>query len=474
MAFKDLGLSSLQGENSNQVFFAVKKKTETFQQDKFDKTTVSIQFEAVQEDGSPVENLSEKDLRLLEDSTLISKFKFQPKSVNTGRKADIVFAIDSTRSMRPHINLIKVKVSTFIEDLKKTNIDANVCLVLFGDTVRKACDKFVEDDPSTLVNENLESFLNELSLVQPLGGGDDPENQLGGLMAAAQTTPWHKDAQRIAILVTDTNFHFAPDFLGEAPSAPTYNAALDAMTDQKVSVFAVSPSHPGYNLPFRGKPSLTDETRGEWFDLNLIKAGSLDMSLVFTKIIERLQVNYTVIYTVDDYPTLDPAKPLKDRKVVVELKAPLNAKVLIKNISSNLPMGQPTLQSKFKVLGDNIDKNSLSVSVNGDLSSFKVEDDSVVLKAPPPAGARIEVSYFSKSPRGNVNLVLIPLKSKRVLEVTLNDVAIDPSEYSLETIEGRVYLELSPKLFKDEGDRFRIMKTGGLLVRWGYQKTDSQ
>jgi len=452
--------------NSNTTYA---KTAESFTQDQYDRNTTTVQFRVTQ-GQSNVSGLKKEDIVLTESNININSFQMQSNTESLGRKADIVFVIDDTGSMQKYIDSVKLKVSGFVQALASTNIQANLCLVTFGDQVSRSCTYFVEDDPNTSTNENLNSFLNALSTVKAGGGGDIPENQLEAMMVAASQTPWHSDAQRIAVLMTDAEFHYAPDNLGHAVTAPTYQAALDSIINSNMMTFAVAPDMPGYSKSFNGMSAFPTASLGDWYNLADIISGAKDLDDIFDSIINQLSVVYVAKYVVEDYAGLDASLPLTGRTIKVEAKDSGKPwKVRVVNVSSNLPAGRPQYKSSFSLQTNDYRTDTLSVTVNGRGASVaSLSGKTVNLSSMPAPGATIRIEYFKSHLRDNLMVTPISFRwtsEDTEIEVVANGFVLEKdTDYTITHVEGDTYLlNLSNHLLEDS-DPLRIVYFGGLNV----------
>ncbi|MCB0394854.1 MAG: VWA domain-containing protein, partial [Bdellovibrionales bacterium] len=381
----------------NEVF-PYKVTNDQFQQEMFDENTVTVVFKAYDKDGASIKDLKKDDFDLEEGPSGLNKFTFSSRSTNTGQTVDIVFAIDTTGSMSNEINSVKEKVSKFVDDLFKKNVKANVCLLTFKDEIKKKCDKFVMDDPGTAENENLKSFLSELSKVSASGGGKLPENSMGGVLSAAKDTPWNMGAQRMVVMFTDDKFWIKPRDNGEseAKTAPTYPEVLDAISNYQTQVFVVGTKEPGYNSDFQNYPSITEHGKGYWFDIEKLRKGKITIDDIFNYINDQITTNYTIQYGALDNG-LDPRKPLNNRQIKIKAKGGKGVdRVDIQNVQSNMPNGHPELKKVFTLnKSAPIDEKTLSVYVNGRRlpNGYSLLDGDLHFDEAPDSGAKINVEY---------------------------------------------------------------------------------
>lgn len=443
------------------------KTAEQFTQDLYDKNTTTVQFRVTQ-GANNIAGLKKEDLLLTESGININNFTMNSSTENVGRKADIVFVIDDTGSMQPYIDSLRMKVSSFVQTLASSNIQANLCVVTFGDDVHSICSSFVEDDPNTATNENLNKFLDTLSRISTGGGGDVPENQLGALMAAAQNTPWHADAQRIAILMTDAAFHYAPGNIGDAYSAPTYQNALNSIVSNLMMTFAVAPDLEGYSKAFSGMDAFPTASSGGWYNLDDILSGRSDMGTILNSIINQISVMYVAKFVVEDYAGLDPSAPLTKRTISVKLKDTTKPWIVrVVNTSSNLPTGRPVYKKDFVLSGSSVLSSSLTVKVNGAIVSGPTYNGSMVsLPTMPAPGSTIRVEYYKQHLRDNLTLspITFKLSEGKAMEVVANGFLLESSDYTVSLVEGDTYLLTLKNSLFDDSDPLKIAHFGVLNI----------
>lgn len=446
-------------------FFSFGKSTEEFKQDAdAGPNKLTLQFKATDlATDLDIPALKATDLNVLENGVQLVNYSVDTATSTTSRKADIVFVIDDTSSMQPYIDEVKLKVSRFIADLKKTNIEATLCLVVFGDEVEQKCDSFVEDP-----TQNLANFLDQVSRIRAHDGGDIPENQLAALKVAAEKTPWHVDSQRIAILVSDADFHYAPDNIGDAVNPPTYAAALKSITSNRMQSFLLTISADGYNSDFNKSPSIAKASHGGWFDISDVLDGSVDMSDIFVSILNRLKVTYVLNYIADENPGVDPTTPLSKRVIAMTLRSGVLASFDFLSFSSNFPLGRPNYKSRFKLSRSDVDLASLEVYLNGGsvLGLANLVNGEIVFKQPPPPSSKIQIKYLYSNFRDNLKVhpILIDnLRSIRTIRVMANGHQLLNTDYSLKQVNGSNFIELSEALFSND-DTLEIKAKGGLSI----------
>lgn len=130
-----------------------------------------------------------------------SDWENESSEIQSG-KADIVFVIDTTGSMREPIENIRKNIPAFVKDLKGKNVDARFGLVTFKDIYQNGPDS----------TKNYGWYISEDAFAEKLkkltvggGGGDGPETPVDGLESAYQMR-YRTSVKRYVILVTDARF----------------------------------------------------------------------------------------------------------------------------------------------------------------------------------------------------------------------------------------------------------------------------
>ena len=148
-------------------------------------------------------------------SAEIEKKSFAPISTlysaktSTGAtgKADIVFVIDVTGSMRDAINNVKNNINTFADKLTADyNIDANFGLVEFQDITNDGLDSTIRHkNMSSNWFTNVNAYKSEINGLSLGDGGDSSETPIDGL-ENARRIDWRNDSSKFIVLVTDADY----------------------------------------------------------------------------------------------------------------------------------------------------------------------------------------------------------------------------------------------------------------------------
>jgi len=149
----------------------------------------------------------------------------QPQDQPDGTKADVMFVLDITASMKFAIDGVETGLERILKKLKDREIDAHVGLTVFRD--RDAGnggkptpnDKIaaIKGDPFTFkfkdgnhFTDSSKEYRGIVSKIKAEGGGDIPENSLEGIKHAAAAGGTRKGVARLIVLITDAPPHPGP------------------------------------------------------------------------------------------------------------------------------------------------------------------------------------------------------------------------------------------------------------------------
>lgn len=124
------------------------------------------------------------------------------------RRADIVFVLDTTSSMKGEIDAIKDAIMVFVDSIHSSGVRVRVGLVEFKDRLINEEHRALRFNGEAFTTD-ADAFRREVSLLQARGGGDEPESSLDALMLALRQ-PFDADANKVLVLVTDAPPHI-PD-----------------------------------------------------------------------------------------------------------------------------------------------------------------------------------------------------------------------------------------------------------------------
>lgn len=136
---------------------------------------------------------------------LIKKLVVTESSKNT--ELDLMFVLDCTESMKPHIEKTKSDMLSLLEKMKEHFSSLHVGLVLYKDYY----DDFVVKEASVFTKD-IKNFSNILKNVEVSGGGDIPEAVYEGLYLALREG-WRLSDKKVVkkiILIGDAPPHAKP------------------------------------------------------------------------------------------------------------------------------------------------------------------------------------------------------------------------------------------------------------------------
>lgn len=145
------------------------------------------------------------------------------------RRADIMFVLDCTASMKGELDAIRDAFISFAESIQADGVRARVGLVEFRD-------RLIEEEHRALLFDgepfttDPESFRREVSTLRASGGGDEPESSLDAILLALRQ-PFAPGANKVLVLVTDAPPH-VPDL--EAQSVEEVAEAVRAAGVQQL------------------------------------------------------------------------------------------------------------------------------------------------------------------------------------------------------------------------------------------------
>lgn len=483
--FDKVSEASLLGESRVSHFYAYELQSNIFQQDVYDENKVSLAFRVFDEDGDLVDDLQASDLAVTMNGSTITNFTLSKQSESMAR-ADIVFVLDETGSMEAELNAVKRNVRGFVEELRTVNVVASLCLVTFRDEVYRRCLKFNEDDPSTEKNENIDSFLNDLNQVDVKkgDGGDIPENQLAALISAAEETPWHQSAQRIAILITDARFHDLNNPGDAGDHARSYSDTISAIQDHQMSVFVVGPDRAGYSSSYDSLPGLADASNGLFFDIGDLVTTSADsgrlteqevhgLGDILDEIATNISAVYQLEYIVEDNG-LDPTLPIGDRSHSVSLIDSSDEEIIIQSVVSSTPLGRPDYKKSWNISQDpSTEFKHVVVYLNGVVveEGYQISEGYLLFDDYPEPGDLIRVEYQTGTMRDNMTITPIVTEIPNYdffdIVVSYNGKIPIPSDYHVSVVGSQVLFEPAGRAFSEE-DPYEIRQNGGLDVKFHF------
>lgn len=127
---------------------------------------------------------------------------------SSGKKADVVFVIDTTGSMGPYINNVKTNIAAFSQFLVDQGIALRIGVVEYKDIEYDGLDSTVVHKVSNSPWHTIDQFRDTLDLINIDGGGPIEETPLDalGFLLDDLTMLWSTDAYRFAVVLTDAPF----------------------------------------------------------------------------------------------------------------------------------------------------------------------------------------------------------------------------------------------------------------------------
>lgn len=124
------------------------------------------------------------------------------------RRADIMFVLDCTASMKGEIDAIRDAFIAFAESIQSDGVRARVGLVEFRDRLIDEEHRALMFDGEPFTSDPA-AFRREVSSLRASGGGDEPESSLDAILLALRQ-PYAEGANKVLVLVTDAPPH-VPD-----------------------------------------------------------------------------------------------------------------------------------------------------------------------------------------------------------------------------------------------------------------------
>lgn len=469
--------------------FPLAESTQSFEQLDLDENVTTLSFQVMDSNGNHVSTLNPQDLILTENGIDIPSFQLNSNSQKIVETVDIALVVDITGSMGPTIEAVKSRLIDFVRRSRQDGYRTRICLSTFGDLTVQKCDRFYDnnpDDPATLTQ--VQELVSEISRLRAISGVNDPggtdfdENPMRAIIDVADA-PWATQGNRFVILVTDNGFLYSPGNSGDVgPAAPEYRDVLRAIRRAQLKIFAATPSRRGYERSFWGEPGIVEASQGEWFEFDRLLSGSITLTTILNRILNRVQTSYVVRYTADLVPGLDPTRPINSRQIAVRVKPsvslPPGVEVRVQQVQSSLPNGRQDYIREFKLSDRPIDPKSVVVWVNGEIKTdfTEVRNGKLVFSRPPQKRAKIRVRYQFSQLKDALQVQPINLGKignpvsvgtdsfEPTLKVLLNQIEATPEHYEwVESLDGSVTLLISAKALAEE-DLFGIRKRNGLRV----------
>ena len=286
---------------------------------------IKIMIEAYNKLGYPLDTLSAHNLFVYENGIEKNILSVEKIPAAEDVPVDFVFLIDITGSMQPQINSIKANISNFTQSLVKRGIDYRIGLILFSDDIEKVY------NPTS----NVLDFLAWINPVRAKGGGDEKENALESIEAACTQIKWRREANRVAVIITDAPYHQRGED-GHGVTDQTTELSIELMQKHDLRLFAiVPPKLVNYKL-------MASKTRGTFYDIDY------PFSTILDNFSSQLTNLFNLVYQSDESTipdSIEIALFSTEKRQLVKKTIPiieLGRKLIIENLlyqtaSSNLP-----------------------------------------------------------------------------------------------------------------------------------------
>jgi hypothetical protein len=163
---------------------------------------------------------------------------------------DIVFVLDVTQSLDPQIAGLRDGIGQFVKGLKDKQLEARIGLVGFRDIIYDEVPFERLKFKGELFTTDIQAFATEVGKLKAMGGGDDPESSLDGIVEATKY-PFRPKALKVLLLITDEK----PQTKG---NSVTMAIAQKALRDKKIDQVhliikkADEPNYKGLQLDAKG------------------------------------------------------------------------------------------------------------------------------------------------------------------------------------------------------------------------------
>ncbi|MBN1561427.1 VWA domain-containing protein, partial [candidate division KSB1 bacterium] len=237
----------------------------------------------------PLETLVLSNFDVTEDNLGVVSLSVSPLDISAAAKADIVFVFDVTGSMDDEISALKERSLAFADALASRGIDYRLGLVTFSDDVEVIND-FTAD---------ANAFKTWISGMVASGGGDSNENALEAIEAATRLS-YRSNTLRIAILITDADYHEAGEG-GDGSTDQTTDSIIELLNASQITMNVVGP-----NMSQHKK--IAHDTGGQYY---LIFGDFRD---IIDRISDQVTKQYVITYV---SPNPMPDDNWRDIKIIV-------------------------------------------------------------------------------------------------------------------------------------------------------------
>ncbi|MDR0927707.1 MAG: OmpA family protein [Ignavibacteria bacterium] len=211
---------------------------------------IKLIIEAYNRMGEPLDSISPSHLTIIENGREFPATSVEKIPVANNLPWDFVFVIDITGSMQPQIDGVIENLNSFTNGLRSRGIDYRLGLILFGDNVEKVYQP----------TGDVDVFLSWINKVRAFGGGDEKENALEALLASAYRIKYRDEANKVAILITDADYHKKGEH-GDGTTAETTQSIIDKLCKQDLRVFSIVPQK------IKNYQQISENTRGTTYDI---------------------------------------------------------------------------------------------------------------------------------------------------------------------------------------------------------------
>ncbi|MCK5833290.1 hypothetical protein KAH81_06425 [bacterium] len=183
---------------------------------------------------------------------------------------DIVFCMDSSRSMDPYIDDLHDEMSYFITELESRGYDYRLGGVPFDDSTN-----VWDFDPYTPGNQMTADDSVFIAQLDVTGGSlvssDLNEVSLDAICDAVRLYEWREDALRIIIMFTNEGYHYLGD--GSSWSDETVDGTRSLVFSTGTVVFIAASSRPWPSTPIHtthltNYQNLARDSGGNWYNLS--------------------------------------------------------------------------------------------------------------------------------------------------------------------------------------------------------------
>jgi hypothetical protein len=461
------------------VFFPLVPSEMSFEQSPAltNETTVLVQ---VERKGTNIKNLKKEDFLLTENAKEVKDFDFSIEDTKAEQVVDIAFVVDVTGSMTPFIETAKNRLASFIRATKQKGYHTRMCLSTFGDYTVQKCERFYDNDPKDTTESQTNELISEITKLRALkgdldpGGKDLPENSMRALIDATQA-PWRSDAQKFIILVTDADFLYSPDRLGDInatkgilpPNMVNIHLSLEA---SQVTVMAVTPKLPGYTSNFQGLSSIVEKSNGEHFLFKSVIQKPAILDDILNRIISRVEGTYKLTYNAEEFDASHSTQPLADRQVSVQLRDQTMGDIKDTKVSAQYPDGRPKYTKSWKLADKDVDSQGVEVYVDEkevDSSEYNISGTMINFNQPPPPKAQVKVVFFYTDMYSNLRLEPVSLNEKmdeNKLKITLNGIEVRKTDVQVaRDISKNISLTLLDTVAED--NYYKITESQGIALK---------